>query len=651
MKILLFIAFFMLTFLLMPIFANAQVEVKDKIAPPISTSINGNPGETIKKNDTIAVNFNNDIGSDNIAGVASAFNLTNNTLFGDEQIKNLTSSRFNFTNATSGIAVGSSDAAALVGSELTADFNGDGFEDKAIGIPREDVFFQNGNREDAGIVQVIYGSQRGLDASDNAVIADQVWHQRMSPRAGHATSGFPRDGNFFGWSLSAGDYNGDSFADLAIGIMGQDFIIPVDPPEFILDAGMVGVIYGSPAGLSEERPGRSQLLFQGFGARDETSNSPLSRERSEAEDRFGSSLTSGDYNGDGRDDLAIGVPNEDHRQATGANQGLVHVIYGTPEGLIIFPDGRGDQAWKPVGTELEHDDFFGDSLSSGNYNGDEFDDLTVGITKEDIGTIRNAGAVNVIYGSGGGLSSNAVLPIQLLTQESSFIELDDQFGRPLSSGDYNNDSRDDLAVGTPGEDIRMAVDAGDVHIFYGSLAGLSDTTRQVWSQDSGIKDQVEDHPISSNGDFFGLSLSSGDFNGDRAYDLAIGAPFETIEEQNIPGAGVVHVIYGSSSGLSATTPIADQLWMQGSNSVFNGPSNSDLFGLSLSSGNYNGDEFDDLTVGVPNEGPADVGIIHLFDGSPLGLSPKTVFLDQIRAQGIMGLADEIEDDDLFGSVQ
>ena len=55
-------------------------------------------------------------------------------------------------------------------NELFADFNGDGFDDLAIGVPWEDV----GGVENAGAVNVLYGSSGGLqvDSPD-----DQFWHQ------------------------------------------------------------------------------------------------------------------------------------------------------------------------------------------------------------------------------------------------------------------------------------------------------------------------------------------------------------------------------------------------------------------------------------------------------------------------------------------
>jgi hypothetical protein len=75
----------------------------------------------------------------------------------------------------------------------------------------------------------------------------------------------------------------------------------------------------------------------------------------------------------------------------------------------------------------------------------------------------------------------------------------------------------------------------------------------------------------------------GDFNGDGFDDLAIGVASEDVvtEAGTISGAGAVNVIYGSSSGLSATTPRPDQFLVQGDAGVDDAAEDSDFFGFSL----------------------------------------------------------------------
>lgn len=104
-------------------------------------------------------------------------------------------------------------------------------------------------------------------------------------------------------------------------------------------------------------------------------------------------------------------------------------------------------------------------------------------------------------------------------------------------------------------------------------------------------------------DLFGSALAAGDFNGDGRVDLAIGVPNEGLEGVSgvgtISKVGAVNVLYGSSSGLSAS---GDQQWHQNSDRVLGAAENDDLFGSALAAGDFNGDGRADLAIGVPNEG-------------------------------------------------
>lgn len=231
-----------------------------------------------------------------------------------------------------------------------------------------------------------------------------------------------------------------------------------------------------------------------------------------------------DFNGDGFADLAIGVPQESLGSVGFA--GAVNVIYGSSSGLSATK-AKADQIWTQNSANIEGfaESFegFGSSLATGDFNGDAYKDLAIGVPSEDIVFGEtNAGAVNVIYGSTNGLSATAV-PDQLWTQSSpdiegtaeeeddSSISFSDEFGFSIAAGDFNNDGRDDLAVGVPTENLfdindNIFVDAGAVNVIYGSSSGLSATAKadQLWHQNSSsVEDTIE------NGDIFGASLASG----------------------------------------------------------------------------------------------------------------------------------------------
>src|SRR4051794_12177712 len=92
-----------------------------------------------------------------------------------------------------------------------------------------------------------------------------------------------------------------------------------------------------------------------------------------------------------------------------------------------------------------------------------------------------------------------------------------------------------------------------------------------------------------------------DFDGDGFADLAVGVPGEDIGFRS--GAGAVNVIYGSATGL---TEVGDQFWAQESVGVPGASEPGDHFG-SPASGDFDGDGYADLAVGVPGEAIGSVG--------------------------------------------
>ena len=477
-----------------------------------------------------------------------------------------------------GIAGGSEAGDRFGWSLIAGNFNGDGFHDLTLGVPFEAI----GSISDAGAVNVLNGSASGLTSTGN-----QLWHQNSAGILGGSEVG-----DRFGWSLAAGDFNGNGKDDLAVGV-------PLEDIGSISYAGAVNVLYGSFGGLTSTG---NQLWHQ---------NSAGIAGASERGDRFGTSLAAGDFNGDNKDDLAVGVPLEDIGSTR--NAGAVNVLYGSFDGLT----STGNQLWHQnspgIAGGSEANDRFGTSLAVGDFNGDNKDDLAVGVAFEDIGSISNAGAVNVLFGSGGGLTSTGN---QLWHQNSAGIaggsEANDRFGTSLAAGDFNGDGKDDLAVGVPLEDIGSISNAGAVNVLYSSGSGLTSTGNQLWHQNSaGIAG------VSERGDRFGTSFGVGDFNNDGFEDLAIGVAFENIG--SIRNAGAVNVLYGSSSGLTST---GNQLWHQNSAGILGGSEADDRFGNSLGVGDFNRDGFSDLAVGVPGESIGSIlnaGAANILYGSPTGL--------------------------------
>jgi FG-GAP repeat protein len=376
-----------------------------------------------------------------------------------------------------------------------------------------------------------------------------------------------------------------------------------------------------------------------------------------------------DFNGDGFDDIAIGVPGEDIGSVVDA--GAVNVFYGSTSGLRVSAagdgTGRADQFWNQNSPGVEdsaeasekfYEEKFGASLAAGDFNGDGFDDLAIGVPGEVIATISGAGAVHVLYGSSSGLRTTSPAD-QFWHQNSPGIENNaeagDGFGTSLSAGDFNGDGRDDLAIGVPAEDIGSAEDAGAVNVLYGSTSGLRTTSPadQFWHKGKpGVPD------VEGSYDNFGGSLAAGDFNNDGRDDLAIGAPGNSGEKIDpdfgnlLDGIGGVHVLYGSSSGLQTSAPPAEY--------VFEGDDEFENYftenaGAALAAGDFNNDGYDDLAIGVPGE--ADLsenypetrggGAVAVMYGSSSGLLPSVAF--QYWTQDSPGVDDTPGSHENFGS--
>jgi len=418
------------------------------------------------------------------------------------------------------------------------DFNADGYSDLAVGVYGETF----GSVVSPGQVNVIYGSATGLAAAGN-----QIWNQNSPGILGTA-----EDFDFFGWSLAGGDFNGDRYSDLAVGVFGED-VGSID------GAGEVSVIYGSATGLAAAG---NQIWNQ---------NSPGILDAAEAGDGFGSSLAGADFNADGYSDLVVGVIGESVGSISGAGQ--VNVIYGSATGLAA----AGNQIWNQNSPGIletaEESDSFGVSLAGGDFNGDGYSDLAVGVPFESIGfTVFFSGLVNVIYGSATGL---AAAGNQIWNQNSPGIldtaEGFDYFGDSLAGGDFNGDGYSDLAIAVPGESVGSIDDAGQINVIYGSASGLAAGGNQIWNQNSpGILDTAEA------GDLFGSSLAGGDVNADGYSDLGVGVNSESVG--SIDGAGQVNVLRGSATGLAAA---GNQIWNQNSPGILDTAEEFDYFGSSL----------------------------------------------------------------------
>jgi FG-GAP repeat len=449
---------------------------------------------------------------------------------------------------------------AATRAALPSDFNGDGVEDLAIGVPGDSP----SGWQEVGGVHIRYGQ----DASSSRL--SSRYFSVDSPGLAPLLRQFP---THLGNRLASGDFDRDGFADLAMSVPGFD---EPDPALQRINVGAVVVVYGTATGLMPRGDQKAQVWSQ---------DSPGVQGVSEDDDRFGSSLAVGDFDGDGFLDLAVGADGETSGPGL-RHSGSLTVLYGGRAGLtgrdqVVSQDFRG------ILDASEAGDWAAGAMVAGDFDGDAVDDLAMGVDAEDIDGRRNVGAVNVIYGTRGvGLTgAGDRFAHQGLEAIPGEARGNDRFGTVLNVGDFNGDLVDDLAIAAPEENRNGWADIGSVTTVYGSPTGLAWGAGRIVTV-AGLSDFDAD----GNTPRFGGALASGDVNNDGYDELAVGSPTFSLR------AGRVDLLPGSADGLGA------QSIQTFSAQDFDTPGlipGTQTFGQALQFGAFDTTPGADLIVGMP----------------------------------------------------
>ena len=463
-----------------------------------------------------------------------------------------------------------------------------------VAAPGEDV----GSTANAGAINIRYGDDPGVTYPSGADRPMWGISEFPSKFLSQASSGMgtAEAYDYFGDAVSSGDFDADGYDDLVVGV-------PRENIGSSADAGIVQVIPGGPDGI---RSADEQSISQ---------SGPVPG-GPEAGDRFGAAVAAGDFNRDGFDDLAVGVPGEN------SSQGYLNLIYGSGSGLDTNQSVAISQAG-PVAGVAEAGDEFAASLTAGDLNGDGFDDLVLGAPGEAFGSTNNIGVLHVLSGTPGGLTTNGNYSIAQGTGSPGASEVNDRFAESLASGDINGDGLADVLVGVPGEAIGSRKAAGNAIVLYGDANSQIGTNSDWMAQGGLLPGSAE------TGDKVGAAVAVADMNEDGFAEAIVGSPGEAIGSRKL--AGAVNVAFGSPGGVSG------KAWLQQGYVLGGGSESGDQVGAFLDVGDRNGDGLADLTIGVPGEdvgSTKQAGLMHFVNGSRNGIGPSELHTQSSFAGGV-----------------
>ncbi|GAA3837340.1 hypothetical protein GCM10022226_69250 [Sphaerisporangium flaviroseum] len=257
-----------------------------------------------------------------------------------------------------------------------------------------------------------------------------------------------------------------------------------------------------------------------------------------------SKASANDFDGDGRDDLAVGDPLADAAGVRGA--GSVHILpaggTGTGNGLAV------------TAADARAGDAFGWTVRTAHVDGDKCLDVVVGAPYADAEGGADAGAVYVVRGG----AYDGRVPLEAVRKITPpRPERNAHFGWALAAARVPGSPAGVIAVGAPYEDDTRVTDSGAVYVYAAKPDGEPGAAHRITQQSEGVVGNSEE------GDMFGWSLVLGRMGGRAgSVDLAIGTPYENDDGVGKQGGnagkadtGAVEVIFDAAEAGKTYTSV------------------------------------------------------------------------------------------------